>query len=108
MVPWLLFSFYVLYNNEKHLFACSDLPDPSIWDKIKEYYLKIPILFRFILLTLSSICLVLFCICMCLCLKDKCAKRKMKKKYQKGLKKALARNVNSVSRDYLSFKDAKD
>merc|ERR1712172_185622 len=45
-------------------FCCRiELPDPSIWEQIKDYYLEIPILFRFILLTLSSICLVLFCIC---------------------------------------------
>lgn len=85
-----------------------DLPKTTIWDKIRDYYLQIPIEFRIILLILSGICLVLFCICMSLCVKDKLARRRMKKNRKSGMKKALAKHVNSVSRDYLSFQDAKD
>eukprot|EP00483_Globobulimina_turgida_P007100 UN07114 len=74
-------------NNRKEIIykdgICRTDTHKTIWDKIKDYYLQIPIVFRCILLSLSAICLVLLFICLFLCARSKINKRRLRKKYRK-------------------------
>jgi len=78
--------------------VCRGQSHQSIWDKIKEYYLSIPILFRCILDTLLSLCLVLLIVCCCLAAKNKVHQKRLQRKYKKM-------KINNSSRDYLRFKE---
>mmetsp|Transcript_16774 Transcript_16774/g.15031 ORF Transcript_16774/g.15031 Transcript_16774/m.15031 type:complete len:183 (+) Transcript_16774:1-549(+) len=84
--------------------VCRDDPHKTWWDKLKDYYLQIPLVFRCILITLSSLCFILLCICMCLCTKNKLNKRKLNKKYKRLQSQ---RNINN-SKDYLAYSEPKE
>eukprot|EP01084_Bolivina_argentea_P320206 555547_1 len=87
--------------------VCRDDPHPTIWDTIRNYYLRIPLVYRIVLLTLLSICAILFSIFMCLCVMNCCQKRKLKKKYRRMSTRKAQRNVNAVASNYVAIIDPK-
>mmetsp|Transcript_40652 Transcript_40652/g.65237 ORF Transcript_40652/g.65237 Transcript_40652/m.65237 type:complete len:245 (-) Transcript_40652:137-871(-) len=84
--------------------VCRTDPHETWWDKVKDYWLQIPIVFRCVLATLLSLCLILCCICLCLCCKSNVNKRKLNKKKKKY--KRMVINNNSA-KQYLAYTEAK-
>ena len=72
------------------------------WDRLRDYYFEVPLLFRCILLTLTGLCLVLLCCCVILWARTKLRKRRMRKK-----KRKLERVKINASRDYFAYTEKK-